>query len=78
MNLHAFGLSGVQRPSFYEGHPEALSVALRRWEAEERLMQKAPNLARFLRSDPGNGVQEATRSELRSVVDAALEMGGLL
>ncbi len=71
MNLHAFGLQGVAKPSYYEGHHEAFKQALAGFDLKAKLLERAPNLSLFLASDPENKGQATTRMELLSVLEAA-------
>lgn len=66
MNLHQWGLEGVQAPSWdFEG-------AMRRLDARDRLLANAPTLASLIASDPENRGQEIAKTELLAVLDVAV------
>lgn len=76
MNLHEFGLQGVQRPSYYESHPGAIREAAAKFDIRARLLEKAPNLNLLVASDPANQAQAVAKAEVLAIIEAATQLRG--
>lgn len=74
LTLHAFGLQGVAKPSYYESNHDAFKAAQAAFDLKAKLLERAPNLASFLASDPENMMQERARTELLAILDTAREL----
>lgn len=78
MSLHNFGLSGVQRPSYYESNPSAIREAAAAFDLKSRLLANAPQLSMLMRSDPASRLEAMLKDELAGVLAlAAQETRGL-
>ena len=76
MNLHSFGLSGVQAPSYYESNPEAIREAAAKFDLKAKLLENAPNLSLLIASDPANQGQAVAKMEVLAILEAATQLRG--
>lgn len=77
MNLHCFGLQGVRKPSYYEANPQAMEASDQRFLLRSKLLERSPNLALLVSSDPENEGQAVAKMEVLAILESAMEMGGL-